>query len=99
MPFKKLSREAIKSAHSEKKIAPEPNIIIDQGIDAILVTDFQGKIIRYNSHLLTLTGYTEADLITMTIPNRISIFLVAAFLALAPFVGLTPGLLAGEFQV
>ena len=30
------------------------------------------------------------DLITMTIPNRISLFLVAAFLALAPFVGLTP---------
>jgi prepilin peptidase CpaA len=31
------------------------------------------------------------DLITMTIPNRISLFLVAGFLALAPFVGLTPG--------
>lgn len=30
------------------------------------------------------------DLITMTIPNRISLFLVAGFLALAPFVGLTP---------
>lgn len=36
------------------------------------------------------------DLITMTIPNRISIFLVAAFLALAPFVGLTPGQFAGH---
>ena len=30
------------------------------------------------------------DLITMTIPNRISLFLVAGFVALAPFVGLTP---------
>jgi prepilin peptidase CpaA len=30
------------------------------------------------------------DLITMTIPNRISLFLVAGFLAMAPFVGLTP---------
>ena len=29
------------------------------------------------------------DLITMTIPNRISIFLIAAFALLAPFVGLT----------
>ena len=29
------------------------------------------------------------DLVTMTIPNRISIFLVAAFAILAPFVGLT----------
>ena len=30
------------------------------------------------------------DLITMTIPNRISLVLVAGFVALAPFVGLTP---------
>ena len=30
------------------------------------------------------------DLVTMTIPNRISLFLLASFLALAPFVGLTP---------
>ena len=30
------------------------------------------------------------DLVTMTIPNRISIFLVVAFLVLAPLVGLTP---------
>jgi prepilin peptidase CpaA len=29
------------------------------------------------------------DLVTMTIPNRISIFLVGAFAVLAPFVGLT----------
>ena len=36
------------------------------------------------------------DLITMTIPNRISIFLVVGFAALAPFVGLTPVALAGH---
>ena len=36
------------------------------------------------------------DLITMTIPNRISIFLVAAFAVLAPFAGLSPVQLAGH---
>jgi prepilin peptidase CpaA len=30
------------------------------------------------------------DLVTMTIPNRISLFLIAAFVVLAPAVGLTP---------
>lgn len=36
------------------------------------------------------------DLITMTIPNRISIFLVAAFAIMAPLVGLNPWQLAGH---
>ena len=36
------------------------------------------------------------DLVTMTIPNRISIFLIIGFVALAPFVGLTPVELAGH---
>ena len=36
------------------------------------------------------------DLVTMTIPNRISIFLVAAFAVMAPFVGLSPVQLAGH---
>jgi prepilin peptidase CpaA len=36
------------------------------------------------------------DLVSMTIPNKISIFLVAAFLVMAPFVGLTPAQLAGH---
>jgi prepilin peptidase CpaA len=34
------------------------------------------------------------DLVTMTIPNRISIFLIGAFVVLAPFSGLTPTQLA-----
>jgi len=36
------------------------------------------------------------DLVTMTIPNRISIFLLVAFAVLAPFVGLTPMQFAGH---
>lgn len=36
------------------------------------------------------------DLITMTIPNRISIFLVAAFVVMAPLAGLTPMQLGGH---
>jgi prepilin peptidase CpaA len=39
-----------------------------------------------------------SDLLTMTIPNRVSLLLVAGFLLLAPFAGLTwPAVLANHF--